>query len=92
MKSLPTDFLRKAICWTILICAGAYPTLRAQQIQGAITGTVKDASGAAVPGATVKALNIATNFTVTAKTQGNGSYQTSNLPADLQVNDHQGRI
>jgi hypothetical protein len=81
MKSLPTDFLRKAICWTILICAGAYPTLRAQQIQGAITGTVKDASGAAVPGATVKALNIATNFTVTAKTQGNGSYQTSNLPA-----------
>ena len=81
MKSLPTDFLRKAVCWTMLICAGAYPALRAQQIQGAITGTVKDATGAAVPGATVKALNIATNFAVTAKTQTNGSYLASNLPA-----------
>jgi hypothetical protein len=65
----------------MLICAGAYPALRAQQTLGAITGTVKDASGAAVPGATVKALNIATNFAVTAKTQTNGSYLASNLPA-----------
>jgi len=81
MKSLPTDFLRKAVCWTMFLCAGAYPALRAQQTLGAITGTVKDASGAAVPGATVKALNIATNFAVTAKTQTNGSYLASNLPA-----------
>jgi len=81
MKSLPTDFLRKAVCWTMFLCAGAYPALRAQQTLGAITGTVKDGSGAAVPGATVKALNIATNFAVTAKTQTNGSYLASNLPA-----------
>ncbi len=81
MNSLPTDFLRKAVCWAILICAGAYPALRAQQIQGSITGTVKDATGAAVPAATVKAVNIATNFTVTVKTEPNGSYVASNLPA-----------
>jgi hypothetical protein len=61
--------------------AGSYPSLRAQQILGAITGTVKDASAAAVPGATVKALNTATNFAVTTKTQSNGSYLASNLPA-----------
>jgi len=65
----------------MFLCAGAYPALHAQQILGAITGTVKDASGAAVPGATVKAVNVATNFAVTAKTQTNGSYLASNLPA-----------
>ncbi|MGB9458610.1 MAG: TonB-dependent receptor [Bryobacteraceae bacterium] len=81
MTSSPIEFFRKTVCLTMLICAGAYPALRAQQIQGAITGTVKDTSGAAVPAATVKAVNTATNFTVTVKTQSNGSYLASNLPA-----------
>ncbi len=81
MNSSPDKFFRKAICWMMFLCAGAYPALHAQQILGAITGTVKDASGAAVPGATVKAVNVATNFAVTAKTQTNGSYLASNLPA-----------
>ncbi len=54
--------------------------LEAQVILGAITGTVKDASGAAIPGATVKAVNIATNLQVTEHTDGNGSYQVPNLP------------
>ena len=81
MNSSPDKFFRKAICWIMFLCAGAYPALHAQQILGAITGTVKDASGAAVPGATVKAVNVATNFAVTAKTQTNGSYLASNLPA-----------
>ena len=55
--------------------------LPAQQILGAITGTVKDASGAGVPDATVKAVNVATNLSVSEKTQANGSYSVSNLPA-----------
>ena len=55
--------------------------LHAQQIFGTITGTVKDATGAAVPDVTVTARNIATNLTVTAHTQSNGSYSISNLPA-----------
>ena len=70
---------------TIVLCACmvsvAIAPLAAQQILGAITGTIKDSSGAAVPGATVKALNIATNLEVTATTSSNGSYQASNLPA-----------
>jgi len=81
MNGSPTGFFSRAVCWTMLICAGTCAPAWAQQILGAITGTVKDATGAAVPAATVKAVNIATNFAVTAKTQTNGSYVASNLPA-----------
>jgi hypothetical protein len=65
----------------VLLCCLAHTPLAAQQILGAITGTVKDATGAAVPGATVKAINTATNLAVTAKTESNGSYLVPNLPA-----------
>jgi Carboxypeptidase regulatory-like domain len=53
----------------------------AQQIFGAITGTVRDASGSAVQDVTVTARNLATNLTVTAHSQSTGSYSISNLPA-----------
>ena len=53
----------------------------AQETQGAITGTVTDPSGAAVPDATVKALNTATNLEVAAHTKSNGSYLVAELPA-----------
>ena len=53
----------------------------AQLIFGAITGTVTDASGAAVQDVTVKARNVATNLTVTVRSQSSGSYSISNLPA-----------
>jgi Carboxypeptidase regulatory-like domain len=52
----------------------------AQQILGTITGTVKDASGSAVQDVTATARNVATNLTVTARTQASGSYSISNLP------------
>src|SRR5580692_11380665 len=53
----------------------------AQTILGSITGTVKDTSGAAVPGAAVSAENIATNLVVKATSDGNGSFLLTNLPA-----------
>jgi hypothetical protein len=53
----------------------------AQQTLGAITGTVTDQSGAAVPEAVVKASNAATNLEVVAHTKGNGSYVVPELPA-----------
>jgi Carboxypeptidase regulatory-like domain/TonB dependent receptor len=52
-----------------------------QQVVGAITGTVTDPTGAAVPDATVKALNVATNLEITAMTKSNGSYVVPELPA-----------
>src|ERR1700722_5671347 len=55
----------------------------AQQIFGAITGTVHDASGAAVQDVTVSARNVATNLTVTARSASTGSYSVSNLPAGI---------
>ncbi len=55
--------------------------LIAQETVGAITGTVKDSSGAAVPGATVKALNVATNLEVVEHSDSNGSYLVPNIPA-----------
>jgi hypothetical protein len=55
--------------------------LRAQQIMGAITGTVKDPSGAAIPDAKVRATNVGTNLSVGATSHADGSYLISNLPA-----------
>jgi len=55
--------------------------LAAQETLGAITGTVKDSTGAAVPDATVRAHNIATNLEVVQHTQANGSYLVPNIPA-----------
>src|ERR1700692_2186450 len=52
-----------------------------QQVVGAITGTVTDPTGAAVPDATGKALNVATNLEITAMTKSNGSYVVPELPA-----------
>ncbi len=72
--------LLEIVCLVLLFCLASTP-LAAQQILGAITGTVKDSAGASVPGATVKAINTATNLEVTAKTEPNGSYLIPNLPA-----------
>jgi hypothetical protein len=66
-----------ALCLSLAISVPA----PAQTILGSITGTVKDASGAAIPGAEVAAENIATNLNVKATTDSNGSYQIPNLPA-----------
>ncbi len=84
MTSLPTGYIRRAVCWGILaFAASVCLPLDAQQVLGAITGTVKDASGALVADVTVKAVNSATNLSVSEKTQSNGSYQVSNLPAGI---------
>jgi hypothetical protein len=70
----------RIVCFVLLCCLASSP-LAAQQILGAITGTVKDSASASVPGATVKAINTATNLEVTAKSEANGSYLIPNLPA-----------
>jgi hypothetical protein len=46
---------------------------------GVITGVVKDQTGALVPGATVKAINLGTNAERTAVTSGEGSYEINQL-------------
>jgi outer membrane receptor protein involved in Fe transport len=46
---------------------------------GVITGSVKDQTGAVVPGATVKAINIGTNAERTAITSSEGNYEINQL-------------
>ncbi len=60
-----------------LNCASAF----AQAISGNLRGTVVDPSGAAVSGAAVEAVNLATNQRVTTSTRSFGDYLFSDLPA-----------
>ncbi|MDE3166533.1 MAG: TonB-dependent receptor, partial [Acidobacteriota bacterium] len=55
-------------------------TLFAQIVSGDLTGTVFDASGATVPGATVSAKNDATGVETSVKTGTTGDYRLTNLP------------
>lgn len=78
-------FASPSKCFRIFLVAAIALTLlaqfaSAQQTLGAINGTVTDASGAVVQGATVKAHAVATNLEVTAQTKGDGSFSLSNLP------------
>ena len=61
----------------------------AQSTGGRIRGTVTDASGAAVAGATVTLINMATNVTREATTSGNGEYLFLEVPVgryEIDVN------
>ena len=61
------------VCLSVSVALAQLPT-------GTILGTVKDSSGAAVPGATVTVKNADTGFSRTATTGDDGSYRFSALP------------
>jgi hypothetical protein len=67
--------MSKLLVATILFSALAL----AQIDTGAIVGSVRDPSGAAIPNATVTATNGATNFALTTNTNGAGDYQFTAL-------------
>lgn len=54
-------------------------TVFAQFDTATVLGTVKDSSGAVIPGATVTLRNVATGITATAVTDGEGNYQFLNV-------------
>ncbi len=54
-------------------------SLPAQGLFGTISGLVTDPSGAFVPGATVRVINVATNVTTVWKTNGAGVYVATSL-------------
>ncbi|WP_336985842.1 TonB-dependent receptor [Altererythrobacter aquiaggeris] len=56
------------------------PAAAQDYTSGAITGTVTDASGAAVSGATVTVVSQSQGFTRTATTGANGNFRFSSLP------------
>jgi hypothetical protein len=70
--------LRRCVAlFTLLLCPVA---LAAQSPQGTITGTISDAQGARVAGATVTARHVATNQTYTATSSSDGVYAIPALP------------
>lgn len=73
-----TRFLCSALLGLLLTTNAA-----AQTIFGRISGTVTDSSGAAVPGATVRLVNEATQLTREAVTDPNGFYVATNLPVGI---------
>src|ERR1700683_5584073 len=62
----------------VLLATGS---ARAQQAAGAITGTVTDASGAAVAGASITARDVERETTWTTQTDGSGVYAFPQIPA-----------
>src|SRR5258708_22689949 len=64
----------------LVCCALAGSALYAQTCFGRISGSVTDASGASVPGATIKIINTETQTVRTVETDANGLYAVTNLP------------
>src|SRR5438876_1834112 len=64
------------ICLFVSVVAAS-----AQTDRGTITGTVSDATGAVIPGATVEAKNTVTGLVYTAGSSETGNYTLPQLPA-----------
>ncbi len=64
----------------LLVIALTGSCAMAQDVTASITGVVHDASGAVVPGATVRALNTGTNAEFTATTNTEGQYTIRAMP------------
>src|SRR5215472_206053 len=79
--ALRGSFLMRTF-WLLSALIFAAPSFSfAQAISGDLVGAVQDASGAAVANAAVDATNEATNLKASTKTNGNGEYRFTNLPA-----------
>src|SRR5437870_6507828 len=71
---------RLRIALMVLALIGFAPRVFAQAIDGNLTGTVLDPTGASVPNATVEITNTATGIKLTARTGVDGLYRFNNLP------------
>ncbi len=63
-----------------LVCLLAVPALFAQSGSGALLGHVTDETGAALPGVTLTATNVATGFSRSTVTTADGGYRLAALP------------
>jgi hypothetical protein len=64
-----------------LACLNLSPALRAQTATGSIAGSIKDPSGAAITGATVRLTNVATNEARTTQSNDLGYYSFPLTPS-----------
>lgn len=90
MKALRSVLLSScAFCavLSLFLCCSFMPEALNAQItgQGAVSGTVTDPTGAAIPKAKVAVTNVATNVTTTRLATGTGYYTVSPLPPGQYV-------
>jgi hypothetical protein len=72
--------------WVLLLCGFLAVATFAQNSNSTIKGTVQDASGAVVPGATVDLTNVGTGQTLSTTSKGDGFYTFTNLsPANYKI-------
>ncbi|HST53346.1 MAG TPA: TonB-dependent receptor [Pyrinomonadaceae bacterium] len=77
---LPTAYRFMLMC-AFVLCLGAVAAFaQADATSANLSGSVKDQTGAVVPGATVTARNADKNITRTATSNDQGLYQLTNLP------------
>src|SRR5687767_5192497 len=62
------------LCAVFAVCLSAFGNVYGQEFRGTITGSVNDANGAVVPGATIIVKNIETNIVATVRTNDDGRY------------------
>jgi hypothetical protein len=65
---------------TLFVCAVVLPAMLWAATTGSISGTVKDPSAAVIPGATVTAINTATNVQMKTVSDNKGFYEFPSLP------------
>src|SRR5436853_7725113 len=73
----PRTFAIVVVALLILASGGV---VWSQTVQGVITGTITDPTGAVVPGATVTITNVGTNISQTTTTGSDGSYRFPLVP------------
>ncbi len=75
-------WIGRALCLLLVLTAGAgfTPVLRAQVTSGSIFGSVQDATGALIPGATITATEPSKGVTRTTTASGTGTFSLPNLP------------
>ena len=73
--------MRNLIQFLCVVLAALALSVGAWAQEGSITGSVKDASGAIVPGATVAVTNIEQGFTRNVTSNSTGDYLVPGLPA-----------
>jgi len=69
-----------AVLFAAFLILAASGVAWSQTVQGVITGTITDPTGAVVPGATVTITNVGTNASQTATTGSDGSYRFGLVP------------
>src|SRR5258708_6544543 len=84
---MPSNFWKRAV--VLSLATALYTlTLHAQVTTADVVGTVTDSTGAVIPGARVSIVNLATQVTSTAITNGGGDYTFSLLipgPYSLRI-------